>query len=156
MCECDCLLSFIFTVTVIQKKLSNWQSAMVCVSRKEKKIGVKPKGWTSDLQKRRGERHGEQSGWYHASGPTVLAGKAQGREGKAKRLCRAVQAVQAVQDGARRRAVLCCVFLLVTTARLLKISGVVNALLCFIVAEWRRPEEDKGDRAPRKRMAERV
>lgn len=57
------------------------------------------------MQKRSGERHDEQSGWYHASGPTVLAGKAQGREplkGCAG-LCRAVQAVQAVQGGARRK-----------------------------------------------------
>lgn len=45
---------------------------------------------------------------------------------------------------------------LVTKARLLKIPGVVNALLCFRVAEWRRPEEDKGDWAPRKRTAWRV
>lgn len=94
------------------------------------------------MQKRSGERHGEQSGWYHASGPTVLAGKAQGREplkGCAG-LCRLCKV-----EPEERRAVLRCVFLLVTTARLLKISGVVNALLCFIVAEWRRPEEGSGE-----------
>lgn len=58
------------------------------------------------------------------------------------RLCRLCKV-----EPEERKAVLHCVFLRVTKARLLKISRVVSALLCFIVAEWRRPEEDKGDQA---------
>lgn len=53
----------------------------------------------------------------------------------------------------RKKTGLHCVFLLVTTARLLKISGVVSALLCWQNGGDRGSLKKKEDQVPRKRMA---
>lgn len=93
--------------------------------------------WTFDLQKRCGERHDEQSGWCHGSGPTVLAGKAQGRD--------QLKGPVGCARWCRKRGRLCsAVFLLATMARLLKNQR--WSMLCCTVTEWSRPEEDKETR----------